>query len=140
MNVMDGLNRDTTAWLTWFEGERLDGPAEQLLRRWQLATQPREPEPAALLPCPFTAEQVLERCAEALIWVTGHGDFGQGGQYREGWLKVGQPALDAVLYYRRAPHPDRAQLVVETRAWLSDQTPAPWRTQIELLRRWLEQP
>ena len=36
----------------------------------------------------------IAAATEALIWVTGHEDFGDGGKYREGWLRVGQPALD----------------------------------------------
>ena len=44
-------------------------------------------------------DQALELATEALIWVTGHGDFGDGGKHREGWLKVGQPALNACLAF-----------------------------------------
>ena len=44
-------------------------------------------------------EEALDAATDALIWVTGHADFGDGGKYREGWLKVGQPALDKCLEF-----------------------------------------
>jgi len=42
-------------------------------------------------------EIVISQLVEALIWVSGLPDFNEGGQAREGWLKLGRPALEAGL-------------------------------------------
>ena len=34
---------------------------------------------------------------EALIFASGSSDFNPGGQARKGWLKVGRPAIEAIL-------------------------------------------
>ena len=48
-------------------------------------------------------DEALSSATDALMWVTGHHDFGEGGTYREGWLKVGQPALDKLLAFVDVP-------------------------------------
>lgn len=36
----------------------------------------------------------IAKLEEALIWCSGSPDFGEGGQAREGWLKLCKPLLD----------------------------------------------
>ncbi len=46
------------------------------------------------------AEADADRLAEALIWCSGSPDFNEGGQAREGWLKLGRTALAAHAEWR----------------------------------------
>lgn len=40
-----------------------------------------------------TLKEEVDRYIDALIWCSGSGDFGEGGQAREGWLKICDPLL-----------------------------------------------
>jgi hypothetical protein len=41
------------------------------------------------------AADEIERLVEALIWCSASEDFQEGGQAREGWLKLCKPLIDA---------------------------------------------
>ena len=40
---------------------------------------------------------LIDKFREALMWCSGSADFGEGGQAREGWLKICQPLIDKNL-------------------------------------------
>ena len=40
-------------------------------------------------------EDILDKYIDALIWSSGSADFAEGGQAREGWLKICQPLLNS---------------------------------------------
>ena len=74
--------------------------AMDALRRWELDanTDPEHVRAHFEMGQSLMQEcDALESATDALMWVTGHADFGDGGKYREGWLRVGQPALDKCL-------------------------------------------
>ena len=39
--------------------------------------------------------EIISEYMEALIWCSGSADFAEGGQAREGWLKICQPLLNS---------------------------------------------
>ena len=43
------------------------------------------------------AEEREKGFVDALIWCSGSADFNEGGQAREGWLKLCRPLIDAAL-------------------------------------------
>ena len=43
------------------------------------------------------AEEREKQFVDALIWCSGSADFNEGGQAREGWLKLCRPLIDAAL-------------------------------------------
>lgn len=49
------------------------------------------------------AEAENEKLREALIWCSGSADFHEGGQAREGWLKLCQPLIAAALSTPQQP-------------------------------------
>lgn len=66
------------------EADGADEVSQELVRlRWI-------PEVAAL-------EAKLDKFIEALIWCSGSPDFNDGGQAREGWLKLCAPLLAALI-------------------------------------------
>lgn len=50
------------------------------------------------------AEEREKASIDALIWCSGSQDFNEGGQAREGWLKLCRPLIDAAL--KEKPHAD----------------------------------
>jgi hypothetical protein len=60
--------------------------------QWLSASSP----PDTVLPSPKreTAQQFITRLKDALIWCSGSQDFSDGGQAREGWLRVCAPLID----------------------------------------------
>jgi hypothetical protein len=65
----------------------------------------------------MTKDEALKLALEALIWTTGSGDFGEGGQAYEGAKNCLFPAITALKEALSQPEQEPV-------AWMNDSTPS----------------